>query len=58
MKCEDPSQPAEPQEQSKRKRSYTRPTLLWLGNMRDVTLGMGGSNYDSGQVAPSKRGHG
>ena len=41
---------------SKRKSGYKKPSLVVFGDLRDLTMGVGGSNPDNGQSGPTKKG--
>ena len=40
----------------KRKSSYKKPCLVVYGDLRDLTMGIGGTNPDNGQQGPTKKG--
>jgi hypothetical protein len=41
---------------SKRKAGYKRPCLVAFGDLRELTMGVGGSHPDNGQQGPTKKG--
>jgi hypothetical protein len=41
---------------SKSKSGYKKPYLVVYGDVRELTMGVGGSNPDNGQQGPTKKG--